>query len=132
MKPRKSRIRRLRVFSEAYRKDVVEAYESGQFGARELSRLHHVSEATVYRWIARYSNLEKRGIQVVEMKDSSLKRVKDLEKQIAELERTVGQKQIMIDFLEKMIELAKTDLGIDIKKNFSTQPSAGSGKTPKP
>jgi len=33
------------------------------------------------------------------------------------------------DFLEKMIELAKDNYGIDIKKNFDTPPSTGSEKT---
>jgi hypothetical protein len=31
--------------------------------------------------------------------------------------------------LEKMIELAREELGIDVKKNFSTPPLTGSGKT---
>jgi hypothetical protein len=43
----------------------------------------------------------------------------------------VGQKQIQVDYLEKMIDLAKTDLNIDIKKNYNTPQSVGSGKTSK-
>ena len=50
---------------------------------------------------------------------------------IKELERTVGRKQIMIDYLEKMMEIAKDELDIDIKKNFGTPQSTGSGKTSK-
>ena len=60
------------------------------------------------------------------MTDSSEKKVKELNKRIEELERIVGQKQLNIDFLEKMIELAKEQYGIDIKKNSSTPPSTGS------
>ena len=45
---------------------------------------------------------------------------------IAELERIVGQKQLNIDYLEKVIELAKEELGIDIKKNSDTPQSGGS------
>ena len=40
------------------------------------------------------------------MKDSSDKKVKQLEQKIKELERMVGQKQIKIDYLVKMIEIA--------------------------
>jgi hypothetical protein len=43
----------------------------------------------------------------------------------------VGQKQLNIDFLEKMIELANVQYGVDIKKNFDTPPSTGSKKTSK-
>ena len=60
------------------------------------------------------------------MEESSLKKVKDLQERIKELERIVGQKQLNIDFLEKMIEIAKEQYGIDVKKNFNTLQSNGS------
>ena len=40
-----------------------------------------------------------------------------LQKRIAELERLLGQKQIEIEFMDKMIELAEQTYGVDIKKN---------------
>ena len=58
-------------------------------------------------------------------------RAKDLEQKVKDLEQIVGKKQIMIDYLEKMMEIAKDELDIDIKKNFNTSQSAGSGKTKK-
>ena len=63
------------------------------------------------------------------MADSSKKKVKELNARIQELERIVGQKQLNIDFLEKMIEIAKEHYGIDIKKNSGTPRSTGSEKT---
>ena len=65
------------------------------------------------------------------MKESSNKKLKDLEQKVKNLEQIVGKKQIMIDYLEKMMEIAKDELDIDIKKNFNTSQSAGSGKTKK-
>jgi hypothetical protein len=65
------------------------------------------------------------------MANSSKLKVKELHKRIEELERIVGQKQLNIDFLEKMIELATDQYGIEIKKNFDTPPSTGSEKTSK-
>ena len=62
------------------------------------------------------------------MKDSSTSRITELKSEIKDLERSVGQKQIKIDYLEKMIDIAKTDLHIDIKKNYGTPQSGGSGK----
>ena len=44
-----------------------------------------------------------------------------------ELEGMLGRKQIAIDYLEKLIELAEKELSIDIKKNLNTPPSNGSG-----
>ena len=50
------------------------------------------------------------------MEKSSTYRIKDLENKVRELERIVGQKQIKIDYLDKMICLAGEELGVDIKK----------------
>ena len=65
------------------------------------------------------------------MEESSYKKVKDLQDRIKELERVVGQKQLNIEFLEKMIEIAKEQYGLDIKKNFNTPQSSGSGSIAK-
>jgi predicted RNase H-like nuclease (RuvC/YqgF family) len=64
----------------------------------------------------------------VEHKKSSQQKVKDLERKVKELESALGRKQIKIDFLEEMMEVAKDELNIDIKKNFSTPQSKGSAK----
>jgi hypothetical protein len=55
-----------------------------------------------------------------------MSRLKELELKIKQLEQAVGQKQIKIDYLEKMIDIAKEELKIDIKKNFNTSQSTGS------
>lgn len=110
---------------------MVSEYESGQHSALELSRLHNLSLKVVYNWIYKYSNYNKQKIRVVEMSESSTKKVKDLEQKIKELEGIVGRKQIEIDYLSKMIEIASEDLGVDIKKNINTPRSVISEKTEK-
>ena len=118
-----------RIFSQEFQKICVKEYESGQFTVLELSKLYQINTVVIYRWIHKYSTYNKRGIKVVEMADSSKQKLKDLQRRIDELERVVGQKQLNIDFLEKMIELAKEQYGVDVKKNFGIPPSAGSEKT---
>lgn len=63
------------------------------------------------------------------MEESTSKKLKDQESRIRELERVVGQKQLKIDYLEKLIEIAGKDLGLDLKKNSGTKPSSGTRKT---
>lgn len=118
-----------RVFSEEFKKARVKEYENGQFTVKEVSRLFHISEAVIYRWIYRYSAYNKKSVKIVEMSGSSTQKLKDLELRIKELEQIVGQKQLKIDYLEKMIELAKNEFDIDIKKNSDTPQSGGSRKT---
>lgn len=128
---KKITLRSSRIFTEEFKKSCVNDYESGQLSVDELSKLFKIQATLIYRWIHKYSAYNKRRIKVVEMADSSKQKLKELQKRIADLERAVGQKQLNIDFLEKMIELAKDQYGIDIKKNFDTPPSTGSGKTSK-
>ena len=65
---------------------------------------------------------------VVEM-ESEASKTKNLQARIAELERVIGQKQLEIDFQNKVFELAGASLGFDVKKNFSAKPSSGSVET---
>lgn len=129
MGTKKVRVQTRRIFSEEFKKARVSEYESGKFTVSELSRLFDIQTALVYRWIYRYSKYNKKSVKVVEMSQSSTKKLKDLELRIKELERAVGQKQLKIDYLEKMIELAKEEFDIDIKKNSDTPQSGGSRKT---
>jgi transposase len=120
MEKKQVKLRLKRVFSEEFKRVRVQEYESGKFTALEISRLYNVSYSVVYTWIYRYSAYNKSGLKIVEMSKSSESKIKELQKKIAELERMVGQKQIMIDYLETMMEVAKEELNIDIKKKFDT------------
>ena len=117
-----------RRFSEDFKRKIVTEYEQGSLSVVQLSRLYNVSNVQIYNWIYKFSNFNEKGYRVVEMKDSQSLKFKELERKIKELERNVGQKQIMIEYLEKMIDLAKEDFNIDIKKNYATPQSIGSKK----
>ena len=94
-----------------------------------LGRLHKISFQLIYLWIYKYSTVNKKGYRVVEMKESSQSKVQALESRVKELERIIGQKQIEIDYLEKMIELTEEEFEIPIKKNSDTLQSNGSDNT---
>jgi len=124
-------VRKNREFSDDFKRGLVDEFESGRFSVIQLSRLHGIHKQLIYNWIYKFSTLNEKGYRVVEHRDSSSKKLSDLEKRVRELEAAVGRKQIKIDFLEKMMDIAQEELDIDIKKNFSTPQSSGSGKTDK-
>lgn len=126
---KKVEINSRRVFSEEFKKARIKEYESGKFTVKEIGRLFRIQTAVIYRWIYKYSTYNKKSVKVVEMGESSTKKLKDFELRIKELEQIVGQKQLKIDYLEKMIELAKEEFNIDIKKNSDTLQSGGFSKT---
>ena len=92
----------------------------------EIAKIYDIYLQTIYGWIYKYSRYNKQSIQVVEMKDSQAHKMKRMETRIKELEQAVGQKQMNIDYLEKMIDLAKEHYDIDIKKNSNTLHYGGS------
>lgn len=128
MKASLPKLRKHRFFSEGFKRELVREFDLGKYNVGEISRLHQIAPQVVYRWIYKYSTFHQSGARIVEMKQSSTQKVKELEKRIKELEQAVGRKQIMIDYLETMMEVAKEELNIDIKKNYGTPPSGSSGK----
>lgn len=119
-------IRKHRRYSDEFKREIVIIFESGQLSVPQIEKLYGVSAVSVYKWIYKFSTFNQKGFRVVEMKQSSIKKLKELERKVKELEQIVGQKQIKIDYLEKMIDIAKDDLKIDIKKNYNTPQSTGS------
>ena len=129
MKSNLKKVRKYRRYSEDFKKQLVSEYEIGRYSVVELERLHGITNSSIYSWLYKYSTFNKKGYRVVEMKDSSTKKLKDLEKRIKDLEGIIGRKQIRIDYLEKLIELAGDEYDIDLKKNCSTPQSTGSDIT---
>ncbi len=129
MKTNLIQLRKQRKYSEEFKKEIVSLFEKGTFSVCQLEKLYGVANPTIYNWIYKFSTFNEKGIRVVELKQSSMKKLSELEKKVKELEQIVGQKQIKIDYLEKMIEIAKDELQIDIKKNSNTSQSTGSVKT---
>ena len=124
-------IRKKSKYSEDFKRELVKLFEGGKFSVLQLDKLYGVSFNLIYKWIYHYSTINEKGYRVVEMKQSSTSKLKSLEQKVKQLEQLLGQKQIQIEFLQKMIETAEQELKIDIKKKSSTPQSAGSGKTGK-
>ena len=110
--------RRYRRFSDAFKKKRFQEIEEGRATVGEISQAYEVSDTAVYKWLEKYSRREKPERTIVESKSDTTKII-SLEKRIAELERLLGQKQIEIEFKDKMIELAEKEYRIDIKKKLN-------------
>ena len=121
-------VRKRRIYSEDFKKELVSLFEQGKFSVVQLGKLYGVNYETIYQWIYKFSAFNEKNCRVIEMKESSTSKLQALEQRVKELEQKLGQKQIKIDFLEKMIEIAEQELKVDIKKKSSTPRSTGSDK----
>lgn len=124
-------INKCRKYTDDFKRSIVSDFERGNYSVPQLEKLHNISNSLIYRWIYKFSTFNEKGFRVVEMKQSSSLKLKELAQKVKDLERIVGQKQIKIDYLEKMIDISKDEFDIDIKKKRNTPQSTGSERTNK-
>jgi transposase-like protein len=124
----KKSLRPRRIFSERLKKKIVKDIDEGKTNITGVSREYQVSAVSIYKWLKKYSAHLHPSTTIVMQMDSEQYRSRELEKKVAELESVIGRKQMEIDYLNKLIELAQEDLGIDLKKNINTVVSVGSDK----
>lgn len=125
------RPRQIRCFSESFKKGKVREIERNLTSVRIVSNEYEVSIAAVYKWLNKYSLFRKRQVRQIIEPMSDSEKIKELRAKIQELERIVGQKQIELEFKEKMIEIAEQMYSVDIKKKLGSKLSSGSGSTGK-
>ena len=115
-------VRRMRSFSEEFKRKKVLEIERKITTIAEISQQYDVRANNVYKWIKKYSvSIMPKARMIVESESDTVKLI-EYQRKIAELERLVGQKQIVIESQEKMIELAEKEYNIDIKKKLETKP----------
>lgn len=119
-------LKQQRVFSDAIRKSTVKDIENGKCTVYQASRELGVTNQTVYKWVYRFSrHLVKNRVMVIEDKSEAY-RSYELEKRIKELEAALGRKQMEVEMLSKIIDLANEEYKTDLKKNLSKELSKDS------
>lgn len=123
--------RRRRKFSDNFKIQKVREIETGQTKVSEICSQYQVAAKNVYLWIDKFGSMKNKKERMIVETDSDTHQLLEFKKRVSELERIIGQKQIFIDFQDKMIELAEETYGVDIKKKFFSTPSNTFGKTEK-
>lgn len=120
-----------RRFSEEFKRKKVKAIMTNKTRISIVSKECGVSPSSIYKWIYKYGGKDMKKERLIVESKSSQSQVIELKERVALLEQMLGQKQILIDFQTKMIELAEEEYGIDIKKKFETKRSSTSENTGK-
>ena len=119
--------RQQRVFSIAIKKQVVRDIEQGKCSVTEAKEELGVSEQSIYTWIKQYSRYLQNNKRLVVEDKSEAYRTREREQRIQELEAALGRKQMELDLLNKVIDLADEEYQTDLKKSLSKKVSNGSG-----
>lgn len=114
--------RERRYFSETARRSIVSEIEQG-LSKSEASRRYGVSESSIYVWITKYSLRYQKTILTVAEHESESLRLKRVEAELKEIYECLGRERAKNMYLEELIDTAQEALGMDLKKNFGTQPS---------
>jgi transposase-like protein len=125
----KLKLKKRRYFSENFKKQKVQEIVTKKASIREISDLYNIATKVLYDWLHKYSSSHPKDVKIVYEMESDSQKALFYKEQVAELERIVGQKQIEIEFLNKLLELASKELDMDLKKSFSTKLSNGTDKT---
>jgi len=123
--------RRRRSFSEEFKIKKVREIEQKITTIAQVSRQYEVRDSNVSKWMVKYGQNYMKGVKTIVESESDTMQIATLKARLAELERIIGQKQVQLDFKEKMIELAEEVYGVDIKKKFASTPLSGTGSTEK-
>lgn len=119
--------RERRYFSESARRLIVEEIENG-LGKSEAARRYQVSEASIYKWVAKYSKYYEKRLKTVVEHESDSARLKRVEAELKAVYERLGRERAKSMFFEELIDTAGESLGLDLKKSFGTTPSGDCGK----
>ena len=105
------KIKIVRRYSEALKRQVVEEFESGRSSAKEAVEEYGIeNKRTVYRWVRKYgrNRTQTKIIRVI---------MKDEKERIKELEGALAESTIKNRVLEEMLKVYEETQGGTIKKS---------------
>jgi transposase-like protein len=108
-------------YDEPFRRRVAFDYLNGDRSLWQLAAIYNVPAQTICRWSMRFSGELTEQIPQTPMTEEEQKQVEVLKKQVEELKKKLEYEQMRNFALETMADLAKSKLGIDIRKNFGAK-----------
>lgn len=118
----KEKRKRAWFYAERFRIKVVKEIENGLLSKDAARRRYGIGgKSTVLSWCRKYGRKEYPIMpKAIKSKD---KKVDDKDKRIAELEALLKQKELAVDALESLIEVANEMYGTDLKKKVGLKRS---------
>ena len=108
-----------RIYSEELKHRIVKQIESGELSIAEARRMVGAPKGVIQYWLSEYGRFKpQRNIVEVIMKDDK--------ERLQELEKALADAHLKIKIYEELVELAKKEYKIDLKKSFGTEVSESS------
>ena len=91
-----------KIYSYAFKIQVVQEYDNGQISRRGLAKKYCISSTSLDRWIEKYSILAKNKRMAEKHSNDPKHKIKRLEKRIEELESMLEIDDTAWDIVEEM------------------------------
>lgn len=122
--------RTTKLYSEVFKRQVVSEYEAGSSVA-DLKRKYGIKGTpTIPNWIRKYSKQGYREEAIYIQSADEINRIRELEKQIVELQQALGRITLEKLKLESILEVLQADEA-SVKKNDRPSSRVSSGKSGK-
>jgi transposase-like protein len=99
---KKNEVTARKIYSHAFKMQVVQEYDNGQISKRGLSIKYRINPSTVDRWLENYSILAKNRRMAEKHSNDPKYKVKRLEKRIEELEAMLEIDDLAWEIMEDM------------------------------
>ena len=91
-----------KIYSYAFKQQIVQEYDNGQISKRGLSIKYQINPSTVDRWIEKYSILAKTRRMAEKHSNDPKHKVKRLEERIEELEAMLEIDDVAWEIIEEI------------------------------
>jgi transposase len=106
------------MYDKSFRRRVAKDYNEGDRSLLQVAEAYGIEKYLVKDWVKYYKKELAAGQQtVLPMAGQELKDTDGLQKQLEALQKKLEYEQMKNFALETMIDLAKEELGVDIRKN---------------
>jgi transposase len=101
----------------SFRRHVAQTYVDGDQSLSQLGQIFGLPPQTISRWAKQFSSELAAEQMTTSMTEQEEKEYKLLKKQHEALKKKLEYEQMKNFALETMVDLAKSELGIDLRKN---------------
>lgn len=114
-------------YDDSFKKRVASHYLNSDHTLMELGKMYNVRYQAISDWAYEFFGEIAEGQTEIDMQQkkqpqkAETSQTDSTEKQLISLKKELEHERMKVFALETMIDLAKTELGVDLKKNFGAK-----------
>ena len=108
-------------YDSVFKRRIAVMYYESNATIQEIARANNISHQNVSRWAEQFSSEIAEEMIIPPMTEKEKHEIAALQRQVEALKKKLEYEQMRTFALETLIDLAKTEMGVDVRKNFGTK-----------